>query len=603
MIKVIGEWKLDKSKPNYEPRPRLYDILRDIVGFRLICIDDSARAVMWRRIARSDSLRIRSGSEAYRSRGSRSRDAHHELVESVGRQIPLKQKDSGYESDHFELSFDGVPDKYEQSRYTHGRVFAARVAQINDLREKISDVAAHHIRTFPIELQLRTFTEHIWAYEEHGKRYAPGKAGFQMSRPSDERRLNTSFIKLADALKKVERVKGTIDELYAKQVTRTLRFAGKSYEIGGRGFYFNDPTFDRYFQRIDKINNEVWIVASRTSGPPQKTLEILRNIIDVCADVESGTNECLLDTGYAELTEPYWGRQRVILLMIGFLLLFADEADRLELLSCLTEEKALIDIIGTSGFDEGGRVATGRLYEYVKGRDKLMLKRENLQQRHLFEDPLVYSRVASCAYREQDFHGAAQHLSELFDSGWWKYFWEGNHPALTVPERCQFYVRRAEYYWYHSMRSGEEHRFSEHSFNDLTECFNEGRPDLKVLSWAIIVASIMESRKYVDGRLLTLFSANEQSFNNLIAEKREAKPYVNVAQALYMYKYNLDGENLWKLKLAEARKLLRNGIAHPREAIRIWLSMCDSIEASIEGGLIAKNSISHPLSSPNGKRN
>ncbi len=585
--RAIDEYQ--KKRQGKLQRPVLYELIRDLVAIRLICIDENSEEDIVRRIATSDTLAMDQTCEFYRLAARKRSSLSHVLKPIFANGLFESKKSSGYESVHLEVSFFGALDRYEKSRYELGPVFGKRVKEINKLRRQMTEETISHIPRFPIEVQIRTFTQHIWARDEQKVIYSPIKSG-QQSQKDDHLTLaiRSEFMKLKEALNQAEAIRVRIQHIETRRVKRSLRFVGKSYEVDSRLCYFNLANFNQYVNRLRSIEtrlNELKLISPNNAHSrfSDDVLDILSNISKLCEEINRNSGEQYLAESENRLVEDFWGRQRVILLMVGFLMLFSDEETLKKMLDYTATNTKLNSILGAGKDIDSGFSAAARLYEHILINDRIISLKEKLKFRYVFQDPLVYSRLATSRYSNEDYFGAASSMKELFATKWWDSFWHETKPMLDVPKRYQFYLRRAEYLWYHGCRMGGRNEVYEVIVNDLKFCMkNGGAKDGKVLSWIILLAAIMHGIDKSENELTRMAKTAEKSLESLEESeltKVSDKFYYVAAFAVKLFHNLQHAKGL--AQMDSARYILMHGIAHPRGAIAIGLQMCDEINAML----------------------
>ena len=570
--------------------PVLYQLIRDLVAIRLICIDGNSEADIVRRIVTSDTLEVDEKCEFYLQSGKIDNDyskLSNILKPIFANGFSESKKSSGYESVQIEVRFFGALDKYEKSRNELGSIFNQRVEEINILRQKMTDETASHISLFPIEVQIRTFTQHIWARDEQKVIYSPAKSGQQSQMDARlTREIRKEFLKLQKVLSRAEDIRFRIQCIESRRVKHSLRFVGKSYEVDSRLCYFKLPEFNQYVDRLRLLEKKL---SGLKLSPPNKVhdrfsdnvLEILRDIINLCEEIGRDQGENFLGEAKDRLSDDFWGRQRVILLMVGFLLLFSDDKTLKKVLDHSTTRTRLDSILGIGKNIDYGLVAASRLYEHILKSDRIVLLKDNLSFPYVFQDPLVYSRLASSRYSNEDYFGAATCMKELFETKWWDSFCQETKPQLDVPKRYQFHLRRAEYLWYHGYRMGDRNDEYETIVNEFKYCMNYGgAKDGKALSWIILVSTIMHGKDKAENELTQMAKTAEKLLENLEESERNKvseKFYFIAALAVKQFHYRQFSEAL--VQMDSSRYILSHGISHPKGAIAIQLQMCDEIAA------------------------
>jgi ppGpp synthetase/RelA/SpoT-type nucleotidyltranferase len=243
----------------------LHEIVRDFIGCRLICVDESTLVSTFKALLQSEQIEISTdGFELYSApfrRYENKSSRYQRLVERLGlsknQAKPTDEvKLTNYESLHCYISFTH-PDKFiktkidnlipgiEANRQTRYRAEAERIAE---LYEYMSQSYRSLIIEFPIECQMRTMLEHLWASEEHKYVYEKIKSG---SITDD----NSSVSILRGAFTALKYHYNSIDDI--RDIVRNV---SSNYQDKGKPFYSGSSKDiseirTRYFKEGDRSLN------------------------------------------------------------------------------------------------------------------------------------------------------------------------------------------------------------------------------------------------------------------------------------------------------------------------------------------------------------
>lgn len=560
----------------------LHEIFGDIVGMRVICVDTPTLFVFIKSLLVTGNIKVAEDCDFYMIVNNEKGSSLGDLIDRfIDGEVKFKTKSSRYQSIHFSLRFDSKMDEYGSSLYRYGPVYNERIKQIGVLRQQLSDQMVENIRLFPIELQARLFTTHIWARDEHRVKY---KSFFgeqkHLSGPNAE--IDDMFKKLDGQLREIEATRKEIRLKVRERNEKDMRFIGKSFEAKTRLAFFDVGTKFDVERKTLKIADQELVRIGRGNGDEVKAF---LNVEAVRASaLKTHEEDYFLHPSGDNIVEQ-WGRQRVVFLVLGYILLFSDNASSHKVIERLTEFNGLKEIFGGCLNKALWDLVCSRCYEFVAEMDRAILGDIGVgdnEKAFVFEDPLVYSRLATSYYKREEFESATKAIEKMFHEPWFCNF-DWRSPPIDVPKLFQFYLRRAEYLWY-SAEMIDENLVNQgrEILCSLDMAMNDsGKENLKVISWVVLISKIMMSFKPYKIEASRLFKiANEQFLNMQYSSDSPRKSYFQMAKSISLLASgdNQKAEN--SLKCAET--ILQTGTKHhPKKAVDVKLMMVNWVRVNL----------------------
>lgn len=619
----ISKIPLDVSKDYF-----LYEIVKDIVGVRYICIDQPSLETLLDFLLRSETLYVKDF-EIYRpffSEYEIKKDRSDSLFSSLMHATPpIISKASNYESIHLELTFEAPLDLYParlrdlDSPTSRGysssepddtqdlslEIFDFRMKIQNRLLENLEAPFRKIISDFPIEAQIRTVTQHIWAQDEHRYIYSVIKEGAE-SRPDNIllEQSRGAFTALKYFLHSCDTIRHMIGDLHTKQTGKLNSLQGRGMGVITRLSFFGDDKFvdvkrqlieldgltadyTRKLRENGHVNSNFWSSA----------VETLHKIIR-----EASINEESYFSGRHEGNLPYWGRQRIVAMILGFILLYCvEEPDenkldfRKDVRGHLRDVKFLGALIADDQYLVFPRYIANlaaRVYEFIRLNDRYFLEYASQveQKAEQIFDPLIFARHASALYRLGEFSAAYRVLGEFFESSHLKKLdWKAHEGYSKV----ELYCRQLQYYWYRCALDYDQ-LVSDLSIYDklirsvhTTSTQLDGRDSVKAICWTVwIYGVLLVLRIPVTGDLKKTLNQMTEQVSRLVAagdipDELKNKVYFHAACAVSeFHSGNFTGA---KKALEKASLAISSGVPHPPAAVAIQESMLEILYSEIHG--------------------
>lgn len=610
----------------------LHDFMTDVVGARIICVDRGALKAVVDNVVTSDSLRIVENSlENYRSgynfEDGESDEISRMIKSRTGTNAPVVTKPSNYESVHCLVNFYAPVDVFGGSAWSSAKkkkgAHVSRRSAHDDVYHEVSNSIFSKltadtrklIRDFPIEVQIRTFAEHMWAYDDHRYVYSIKKASTaELEGRPNTARLQGALAALQFTLNSAETLRETIRRLSLGSGMDGLRTDELRFDIAER-------LGDFYPKEYAEIRNEITRWDHRVSEEAQKRegnelvvdtagfldpfLTWMQQIREKLRVVRHDTS--LFDFDPAVFDSSQWGRQRPILLILAYIFLYARKLHNRRKIAGDLKIVGIDKVIGTAAAEltrqtlqiEPALIAA-RLYEHVRVKDKWAWRESRATQPYFF-DPLVYTRLATARYRLGQFGFAATALELLFrDAEATDFSWEA--PKFPVHSKCELLRRQLEYVWYDT--SSQVSQILERMdalkaiIKDLSKEISE-RSDLKPkrdLAKASALIVNIHSALTLRGIQLppSITNARDQAAKFLKAQTKSiladnrlsSRHYIFMAlAALALDEKRADDANKW---LHKAAKLFEAKIPHPPAAvdaqIKIFHLLEDRLRESMSDG-------------------
>jgi ppGpp synthetase/RelA/SpoT-type nucleotidyltranferase len=249
--KIIKELKKHNgTSPLY-----LSDIVKDLIGCRIICVDEASLLQSFHVILRSEYLQIQDdGFEIYsapfrrhENKSSRYQRLSAKLNINIDMSPPRdEEKKTNYESLHMYLSFNGTKN-YDEYGYSadddtlNGRSFRykSETDNIDRLYNSLSEQYKQLALRFPIECQMRTMLEHLWALEEHKYVYQLAKSGLLKQNDSKIDLIKGAFTALKYHYSAIDDVRDIIRNAAETNKDESVFYVGVSKDI--------NPLRQKYF--------------------------------------------------------------------------------------------------------------------------------------------------------------------------------------------------------------------------------------------------------------------------------------------------------------------------------------------------------------------
>ncbi|MCR9121037.1 MAG: TIR domain-containing protein [Phyllobacteriaceae bacterium] len=433
------------SKPIY-----IFDVLKDLVGVRIICLHEEIQKRVFEYILQVESIVIQpEGLEFYSARFrdyTLSRDIHDQLMDIIKgvkrswvseSELEKKSKASNYESLHFYVKFESKIDDYLLRQLARGRRGASEGERVRDRAEgdylidlhgSFTDEQLDQIRKVPVECQVRTITDHLWAQEEH--KYVYKSSSLPLN--TDERAkamevLRGTFTGLKFAYYNVDRLRSLVRNVSATHETPETAYAGSSKDINPVRFrYFPDDRKDLVAQ-FRAVEGLFLKSGKDMAGDLDDGTAFLDSIISLYDQVVS-----IDQTGGEKPTAPFdtesWGRRRLFYLLLAYMALSTSRKRvNPETAQRLRDEIDLIDLVGEAAFrasmydEEGSVKLASKIYERIETFDRIartLTEKEDTaadERSEVFLDPLVGIRLASSFFIQGEFAGASKAMRDMFD--------------------------------------------------------------------------------------------------------------------------------------------------------------------------------------------
>lgn len=636
------------------------------MGIRYVCVDRISMERCLSFLLRSETFKIRDV-EIYRPffpEFENFRDGAPDFVRmTIGEPIPVIPKASNYESIHIEVALDAPIDRYGQkeplldihkggdgdewtSDFSGGsgepiNDTVIRVAQLRRhvINERLANMPADVqkiVCQFPIEVQVRTFPDHIWAFDDHKFVYSKKKSHTYPIDSLTRQRSRDAFSTLKFNLKFIEMIRNVISLIHT-QTFQKYRIVESGRKIDSRLHFFDfDTRFDKIVEKLKQIDNENanYVLARKNNDAIdpdywKKTIERIRALADEAKEIE--TKDYFLSGHDGNL--EFWGRQRVFALLMGFVFLFCleqkterDIADKAEVASeaWAFVKKLDLGVMVGNLFDGGDYVATrenfsadiaARFYQFIDGNDRYFMYFDgSLAERDWLFDPLVYARLATALYRLGVFSAAYKQLDEFFGS---EYYREGKYwddPYHRGHSRLELRVRMLEYRWCQCEQNREQILANQAKIESLiqeifdilkngrltdAEKGDEWEKDYgKALCWLIWVIGVLGVWR------IGISTGIRDMFINLSKEFREKYDTDNFNSALKGKVYFLAAmavvewrerrETAIEQHLGDAANVIQKRAAHPPAASRVHADMLATLRSRIlDTGVQNRIMISH----------
>ncbi|MEP1209992.1 MAG: TIR domain-containing protein [Rhizobiaceae bacterium] len=476
----------------------LHDIIKDIVGCRIVCDDDVVLESILRQILRVDSLTVQSdGIELYDSpfrkfvfKTSR-QDKIEEIFQHTAngndagtpfgfeKTVRAGSKQSNYESLHFYAGFSnpqenmipsGMYRNPEEIR-NEGRRRREEVEQqyITDLWNSLDGGYKDLIGSFPVEFQIRTITEHLWASEEHKFVYGQVKqSGSHLSEQEFET-LKQAFVGLKFAYHHVDYLRSVIKSINFSSQLDDAAYTGKSKDLTAQRFiYFDDTARRDFLERFEELDKMFFALTLHNDVSSTDYDERYNDLLDRLLNLHQDIT--LYEDSRAKPSDQVfdiekWGTNRVFLLFVAYLLLFSRKSRIDNNLQRFLQKIRLHRTVGNANLDfakKGDKANTflaSCIYErirtfdqfavnWIKNEDPCQLSKSKIRS-CIFLDPLVNIRHASSLYLQSEFAGARKSIEAIFKYSNLEGLTDWTELELSKSfSKSEIYMRHSQYFWY-----------------------------------------------------------------------------------------------------------------------------------------------------------
>lgn len=443
--------ELVERQAEFGSRPvHLFELLKDLVGARIICVHEEVQKRMFEYVLQVESIAIQPDGLEFYSAPFReytlAKDIHEDLSASIRGvkrswsskgDIEKKSKTSNYESLHFYVKFDSKIDAHLLRQLTVGRRSESEGERIRDRAEReylfdlhktFDEQQLDMIANVPIECQVRTITDHLWAQEEHKYVYKNSSLLFDTEAGTKAKEvLRGTFTGLKFAYYNVDRLRSLVRNVSASHDAVPPTYTGSSKDINPLRFaYFDEgrETLESDFRAVEGAFLEAnrKLSTGEVDGRP---------IIDIIVELHNSVTALDPKNGSRATTVfdiESWGRRRLFYLLFAYIALSAKDK-RLDAGGAqrLREDIDLVEIVGEAAFrasmydDEGSLKLASKVYERISTFDGIArtlvgeLQELDDERAMVFFDPLVGIRLASSFYLQGEFAGAFKAMRDTFE--------------------------------------------------------------------------------------------------------------------------------------------------------------------------------------------
>ena len=443
-------------------------------------------------------------------------------------------KPSTYESYHMII-------RYHPS-YIEIRSLVPPISEKGRIPKKMEDpsfsIGRSEFVEFPIEIQIRTILQHTWAQVEHRLNYNLKKTinetAIEDSHFIDDFRCHKAILFSAEHHQRI---------IYNRFWDHRYRYFLKKEptDLGNRLHYFSSEEKDK----LSEINRELHTAENSIIYTKLTTLR---------QGLEQEYNEKFLTLSFKNGPDA-WGRQRLILLLYGYLLLIGDEQINQKVFMEIKEANDLINEDYASG--------TIRFYEHIRSMDTQFRWHPNSTEDHrsFFSDPLVNYRCAGANLKVNNFRRGIKLLKEVIDEDYFKGF--KNEGGLgNFLNKMHFYRRIGEYFSY--LYFGDNCSLREdllRAIENMQLAYEaEGPKDEKEL--------LKERRKIVSNLITYSFFRYMYSVDsNITGFKEYLQGYKSISDSLYDEAEILKNKSIHSLQALAIFKYSENDIVNARRLI------------------------------------
>jgi TIR domain len=164
-----------------------------------------------------------------------------------------------------------------------------------------------------------------------------------------------------------------------------------------------------------------------------------------------------------------WGQERLALLQTAYIFLTKKGAMLNELDCDFIEKSKLVDIIGTSSYTMARSmnavesnpyvVLAERIYQHILSRDIEICNSIDFKESDdtvLFADPLVFSRLASSMFMQDDYSRAKTVIDSMLRMRYWPYIQNKINSGAYDASLMEIHMRHSQYIWF--MNYGQSDR-------------------------------------------------------------------------------------------------------------------------------------------------
>ncbi len=330
------------------------------------------------------------------------------LIRLGNEKISPIPKDSGYEAMHLALRYNPAFLKIRPAN-----------AVLGEELDRFDE--------FSIEIQVRTMLQDTWAQVEHTLSYADRKRPYSDRNPAA---LAEDFRTQKMIAKACERYQNTIWRRYRRLQDVRIQLTGASISLGNRITHFS-PDEQR---AISEINSRVLPMNPSRSGT------LLKELLSFVKALSTRYGFDFLKFEIPDEAEK-WSRQRVILLIFGYLMTFGLQKTRLR----------IHGLVGSALSANPGdpRMTAVALFEHIRFLDKWFRSDTapgGKEVKRSFHDALVHYRTAGAYFGE---YGYYRRAIDVMGTAVEEYL---SHGRLSpdddvVLNEAHLLRRQAEYYW------------------------------------------------------------------------------------------------------------------------------------------------------------
>lgn len=449
--------------------------LDDVVAIRFICFDAHQILRLVSHFVTTPTVAIRDKGFYSSTKGTFENPIHQFLLANGFKEDKKGGRD--YEDVNFVLKFNHPIDTFFNSGKTEYNTYAQRIgkpantekqAVLKKLYEELilaSPNLVNKISEFPIECQIVTATQHIY-----NRTQRPFYEYVIQSKDDSLKSLIADAEALTSILELMKLNLGAVDH------SQRLVHAGLGVKYGfvpnlvpGRQFDLDGRLPAAKFELnhdIMKLNsllsNDV-LVADKISISRVTAINAMLSLIDSLSNRIVKLDRLATKRSLLCLASPkslsdeeilYWSVQRIVLLCICNILLFANDSESVtRVLEALNEVST--ETVGESF--PSANIALGRIFERIEAMDRAVSQEIRSNDRAIsvnavvspavFSDPIVPWRYASFLYRSRDYAAALLQMriglviSE--DLNYWRH--QGFPVGFEVPGDVLFRRRSVEY--------------------------------------------------------------------------------------------------------------------------------------------------------------
>lgn len=440
------------SSAEFEGRKvHVNEILKDIIGARVICLHEGIQGHVFEYILQVESLTIDYDSIEYYSAAFReftlAKDNHNYLSERARRAqdsleanwgVDRKAKSSEYESLHFDVSFGSSIDAQlvrklaaggeSPSNRRPGDIAEGR--HMLELYESFNEEQKQALKSFPIEVQVRTITDHLWALEEH--KYLYKNPNLSTDTGDNRKRmqvLKSTFTGLKYAYYNVDRLRTLARTASERSGDGRTVYDGLTKDINLARFAFFEDHVEEIYQEFKDAEQafrgaQGQFMTGETDGV--RVIDRMAKLYDRVVNYE-GADPQIAGTYF---NYEAWGRKRLFYLVFAYMALSAEDKRITDQVAAeLKELVDLVDLVGDTAFrtsvqgSDGSLKLAAKLYErlYIFDRTAEDITRDmpelSNEKKGVFVDPLVSIRLASSFFLQNEFSGACGEIRKMLELG------------------------------------------------------------------------------------------------------------------------------------------------------------------------------------------